>query len=278
MPTVDVLDERVLRIYFAGLDADSFGRIGFVDVDARNPSRILREATEPVLDLGSPGLFDDSGVNPSCLVQVDGKRYLYYVGWQRCERVPYQLFAGLAVSVDGERFDRVQRVPVLDRTPGEPFLRSATSVLCGPDRFQAWYVSGLGWETMAGRLYPRYTIRFAESEDGMAWRSRGEPCLGFDDEEFGFGRPWVLRDADRYRMWYSIRSRSEPYRIGYAESPDGAHWTRNDGEFAIGRSSEGWDSEMTCYACVVDAGGERYMFYNGNRHGSTGFGYAVLES
>ena len=66
--------------------------------------------------------------------------------------------------------------------------------------------------------------------------------------------------------------------IGYAESDDGLHWVRKDAEVGTGKSDTGWDSEMICYPCVVDVKGRRYMFYNGNRHGSTGFGYAVLES
>lgn len=277
IPTVEVRGE-VLRVYFAGLDEERRGRIGYVDVDAKDPSRILGAPTEPVLDLGRPGLFDDSGVNPSCVVNVDGSCYLYYIGWQRCERVPYMLFAGLAVAGEDGRFEKLQPVPVLDRTPEEPFLRSATSVLGSGGSFQAWYVSGLGWEEIGGKLYPTYTVRYAESADGIQWRSRSEPCLDLAGDEFGFGRPWVLREGDGYRMWYSIRSRSAPYRIGYAESRDGLHWQRKDDETGIERSAEGWDSEMICYPCVVDAAGERYMFYNGNQHGASGFGYAVLES
>jgi hypothetical protein len=34
---------------------------------------------------------------------------------------------------------------------------------------------------------------------------------------------------------------------------------------------------MVCYPFVIDAAGKRYLFYNGNRHGATGFGYAILE-
>ena len=39
----------------------------------------------------------------------------------------------------------------------------------------------------------------------------------------------------------------------------------------------GWDSKMICYAAVIDVKGQRLMFYNGNRHGESGFGVAVLE-
>jgi hypothetical protein len=34
---------------------------------------------------------------------------------------------------------------------------------------------------------------------------------------------------------------------------------------------------MICYGAVVDLIGRRLMFYNGNRHGESGFGCAVLE-
>jgi hypothetical protein len=34
---------------------------------------------------------------------------------------------------------------------------------------------------------------------------------------------------------------------------------------------------MICYAAVIDVNGQRLMFHNGNRHGATGFGVAVLE-
>jgi hypothetical protein len=32
---------------------------------------------------------------------------------------------------------------------------------------------------------------------------------------------------------------------------------------------------MVCYSYVIDVGNRRYMFYNGNGHGATGFGVAL---
>lgn len=279
LPTCQVVGDRVIRVFFASLDESRNGRIGRIDLDARDPRRIVHLHSEPVLDIGGPGLFDDSGVNPSCLVSVADRTLLYYIGWQRCEVVPYMLFAGVATETGDNRFERLQPVPVLDRTAQEPFLRSATSVLQDGGVFRAWYVSGLGWITVDGRRLPTYVVRYAESEDGLRWRSREEPCIDFaDDDEFGFGRPWVIhRAGEPYRMWYSIRSRTRPYRLGYAESEDGLTWHRRDEEVDLEPSAEGWDSEMICYPCVVDAAGNRYLFYNGNQHGRTGFGCAVLE-
>jgi hypothetical protein len=173
---------------------------------------------------------------------------------------------------------------VLDRTDEEPFTRSATTIIHDNDILKMWYVSDIKWANINStfhpkRLYPEYVIRYATSSDGICWRAENTICINFESaDEFGFGRPWAIKDDHTYKMWYSIRSRSQPYRIGYAESEDGIHWTRKDEQVGIEKSESGWDSEMICYPCVVDAKGKRYLFYNGNQHGSSGFGYAVLES
>lgn len=279
LPTADIIDEKTVRIYFASLDENRFGRVGYVEIDADNPRRILYETKEPVLDIGEFGTFDDSGVNPSCVISFTRKKYLYYLGWQRCERVPYMIYAGLAISDDELRFQKVSHTPVLERTHKEPFLRSAISVLHDNGILRAWYVSGLSWTLIHGSQYPKYVIRYAESSDGTNWVSSDHICINFKNKhEFGLGRPWVLRDQDTYKMWYSIRSEKFPYTIGYAKSKDGISWERKDEEVGIYASESGWDAEMICYPCVLDVNGKRYMFYNGNRHGSTGFGCAILES
>ena len=278
IPTAEVLNQEVIRVYFAALDENRLGRIGYVDLDANSPQRIISESPDPILDIGPVGTFDDSGVNPSCIVNANGRKYLYYIGWQRCERIPYMLFAGVAISTDGIHFEKWSPCPVLDRTRAEPFLRSATSVLVEDGIFKAWYVSATDWIVVRETAYPRYIIRCATSQDGLHWSGEGAVCIRLENpDEFGLGRPWVIKEGGVYKMWYSIRSISQPYRLGYAESEDGVSWIRRDELVGLERSAEGWDSEMICYPCVIDIGPNRYMFYNGNRHGLTGFGCAVFR-
>jgi len=188
------------------------------------------------------------------------------------------LYSGLAVSSDGMHFTRVKKTPILERTSEEPFIRSAPCVIYDQNLFKTWYVSAFKWIIFNKKLYPSYVIKYAESKDGIEWIPKPGTCISFKNEnEFGFGRPWVIKDAGFYKMWYSIRSHSEPYKIGYGESYDGINWIRKDEEAGIERSEQGWDSEMICYPCVVEVKGDRYMFYNGNSHGSTGFGSAIWE-
>jgi hypothetical protein len=268
----------VLRIYFAALDADNVGRVGYVELDPKDPTRVLTECEQPVLDVGRPGTFDDSGVTPSAFMEVGGARRLLYIGWQRMQNVPYLLFCGVAAE-RGDLFERQSDVPLLERTSEEPFIRSATTVLRTAEGWRMWYVSARGWIDWNGAPAPEYVIRCAESRDAQNWIVKPGLTIDFNSpDEFGFGRPWALQDGARTHLWYSIRSRTRPYRIGYAESRDGVTFVRKDDEAGIAASPSGWDSEMICFPAVIDVAGKRLMFYNGNHHGATGFGLAELES
>jgi hypothetical protein len=281
LPTSMAVDHRRIRVFVAFLDAGMVGRLGYVDVDASDPTRVLDVSERPALDVGRPGMFDESGVNPLSVFHHNGRVWLYYVGWQRSTRVPYLLFTGLAHSEDGGlTFRRHARVPVLDRTDAEPTLRSGAFVSLGRDgRFRAWYVTGDEWVESQGKSRPTYAMRYAESADGVDWPAEGTPCLEpAAPDEYGFGRPYVLDDGDRLRMWYSIRSHSRGYRLGYAESGDGTRWERMDEKAGIDVSDEGWDSEMIHCGWIQPTAAGTYLFYNGNGYGETGFGVAVLRS
>lgn len=230
-----------------------------------------------VVGLGSLGAFDDSGVTSSCAVDHDGRLSLYYTGWNRGVTVPFYLAIGCAVSEDGGRsFARVSDAPVLGRTASDPYLAASPCVLIESGMWRMWYVSGTEWYTEGDRVRHRYHIKYAESADGLNWRSDGLVCIDYRDAtESAIARPCVLRDGDLYRMWYSWRGDS--YRIGYAESLDGFSWTRLDDE--VGISPVGvWDSEMQAYPFVFDRDGSRHMLFNGNGFGATGIGHAVLEA
>ncbi|TMA67885.1 MAG: hypothetical protein E6J73_01720 [Deltaproteobacteria bacterium] len=278
LPTAELINPDVIRVYYVSKDREGFGRIGSVDLDARSPNRVLAVVPEPVLDLGELGAFDDSGVAPSTLVRVGSQRFLYYQGFQRSERVPYLTFTGLAIAdTNSGGFKKVSRVPIMDRTDEEPFIRSTCSILCESGLWKMWYVSTVKWTKDENGLHYICVIRYATSGDGLCWQTHPHICLEPDfQDEYAVGRPSVIRDRDGYRMWYSIRSFRRLYVIGYAESEDGIHWQRNDAAAGVEKSSDGWDSEMVCYPFVVDINGERVMFYNGNGRGITGFGYAVL--
>ena len=97
VPTPLLMGDDRIRLYITCCDENMVGRVGYIDVDAKDPHQIFDIAREPVLDIGAPGAFDDSGVIASSVVRVDDELRMYYMGFQRWNRVPYSIFTGLAV-------------------------------------------------------------------------------------------------------------------------------------------------------------------------------------
>jgi hypothetical protein len=281
LPTSLPIGEDRLRVFVAFLDDDLVGRVGYVDVDAADPTQVLAVSEHPVLDIGEPGMFDDSGVNPLSVFRTGGRLWLYYMGWQRSSRVPYLLFCGLAHSEDeGLTFHRHAPVPVFDRSPSEPLMRAGAFVLPRRDGgFRAWYSSGDTWLEANGRTRPTYALRYAESPDGVTWPAEGTTCLEpAGPDEYGLARPFVSDHGDGFSMLFSVRSHSRGYRMGYAESADGVRWERRDGDVGIDVSERGWDSEMVHSGWIQRTDHGTYLFYNGNGYGESGFGVAAMAT
>lgn len=269
-----------IRVFCAFLDRDKVGRCGWVDVDAKNPLHVLGVSERPALDVGVAGAFDEHGVTPLSVVELpDGKLRLYYAGWQRGVGVRYFLFVGVAESQNGgTSFTRASEVPVLDRSDGELCFRTGCFVQRDSGTWHMWYAAGSDWYLAGSTALPRYDLRYVSSPDGLEWPHQGEVCLVPLASELGFGRPYVLREGDWYRMWYSRRALSGSYQLGYAESRDGLAWQRRDADAGIDLGEPGtWDSEMLGLSSIVVTPNATYLLYNGNGYGATGFGIALAE-
>ncbi len=275
MPLAEPVGTHEVRVYFSSRDAAGRAHTGWCDVDLRKPAAV-RRAAEPILRPGAAGFFDDSGAMLTCLTPADGCTYLYYIGWNLSRSVPFRNALGLAVRDADGSVRRYANGPILDRGPHDPCFVSNACVRREDGAWRMWYLSGVEWQPRGDRLRHRYHIKHAASSDGIHWEREGIVCIDFrDDSEYAISCPWVLRAGNDYRMWYSYRG--ESYRIGYAVSSDGLHWERRDDEAGIDVSPSGWDSAMIEYPHVFDHSGARYLLYNGNDYGKTGFGMAVLE-
>lgn len=274
LPMIQPLDGRD-RLFFSSRDNRGRSRIGYVELSLDDPGRLLAVSAAPVLAPGALGAFDDAGVTSSCLVQAGDRLYCYYTGWSLGVSVPFYLAAGLAVSDDnGRSFTRVSPAPLLDRTAVDPYLTASPWVIVDRGVWRMWYVSGSDWTATSNGAQHRYHIRYAESADGIVWQRDGRVCIDYASaDEYAFGRPCVVRDGDRYRMWYSVRGAR--YRMGYAESVDGLSWTRLDATSVVDVSESGWDSDMVTYPLVVAHGGGWRLLYNGNDYGRSGIGFAT---
>jgi hypothetical protein len=249
-----------------------------VDVLPDGELAVVGHDPEPVLAPGPLGAFDDSGVTNSCIVEGGEGTLLYYTGWTLGVTVPFYFYAGAALRPAGERaFRRVSSAPLLERNAVDPYLTASPWVLREEGMWRMWYVSCTRWEMADDAPRHHYLLRYAESSDGLRWRRQGRVAIDFADAgEYAISRPCVVRDGDRYRMWFAARG--ESYRLGYAESRDGLRWDRDDARAGLEPAESGWDSQMLAYPAVFDRRGVRYLLYNGNDYGRSGIGYATMDT
>jgi hypothetical protein len=276
----------VLRVFFSTRDLNSRTNTSFVDLSAKDPSKILYVHDKPVMELGEIGAFDDCGVMASCVIKVKNELWMYYIGWNVRNTIPFHNSIGLAVSDDnGLTFKRKFAGPVIDRNHIEPFFAGTIDVKKINNKWFCWYLSCTEWRELNGKMEPRYHIKIATSFDGINWLRKGTIALDYEnDNEAGIANASIEKLEDGYKMYYCSRNFNyriesrESYKIKCAKSDDGIIWNRiNEDGLLPEYDSNSWDSQMTAYPNIVLVDNKKYMFYNGNEFGKNGFGYAIYE-
>jgi hypothetical protein len=274
-PTPYRLDDERIRVYAGFRDEEGVSRIGYVDVRADDPSVILGVSAAPLLDIGRDGCFDDNGVILGDVVDGPGGLYMFYVGFQRVAKAKFLAFTGLARSIDGgQRFFRTQETPILDRAHGRSTIGAVHTALYDEGRWRLWYAVGDDWESIDGCDFPRYHIRYAETDDLTRLPREDHVCLLPRGTEYRIGRPRVYRLYGRYVMYFTRGNVTGEYFPGVAYSDDGLAWTRRDETLGLALADTGWDSRVVCYPALIRQRDTLWMFYNGNDMGVDGFGVA----
>ena len=281
VPVVDDSYSDKFRIYYSSRDDRNRSMPFYVDVCRKDPSRVLFQCKTPVLQRGKVGSFDWAGVMPTEIIEVEGRKYLYYIGWSQRVDVPYHNSIGLAVSEDGENFKKVSEGPIFTTSRLEPGYVGTISVVHEDSHFNGYYLSCRDWVRSGDRYEPIYDIKLATSKDGIDWTPTGITCLSLEENEGGISQACVRRlKSGLLEMHFSSRgkvdyreNKSVSYRIRRAISEDGVHWKRCPG-ISLDISGEGWDSEMTAYPYLVSDKNFDFIFYNGNGFGQSGMGYA----
>jgi predicted GH43/DUF377 family glycosyl hydrolase len=89
--------------------------------------------------------------------------------------------------------------------------------------------------------------------------------------------PYILKEGDTYKMWYTGYDFYGTSQIGYATSPDGTSWTRyaDAPVLPVGEPGE-WDDSSMELATILKIGNEYRMWYSGSSESSPGqIGYAT---
>lgn len=279
IPIAEQIDGDLYRIYFSPRDKANRGHGAYLEVDMRAPAKVLRLHPTPVLTPGALGCFDDSGALANTIVTVANRKLLYYSGINVGVTVPIRNSIGLAEwNEQSHCFERRFAGPIIDRTRDFPHFVAAPEVMLEGGKFRAWFSRCVRWEARPEGARHYYNLEYAESADGIVWARDGETAIDFDEHEYALTVPRVLKRGDGYEMWFCSRATADcpTYRLRRAVSRDGRTWTREK-DAGIDVSASGWDSEMICYPHLFDHRGERYLLYNGNGYGRTGFGIAIME-
>jgi len=207
--------DNVYKMWYMGEDENS-ARIGYAtSSDGINWDKY---AGNPVLDLGSPGSWDENEVMHPCVV-FDGNIYhMWYNGYgQDVQRTGY------ATSEDGVNWTKHAGNPAL--TLGDPmawddYMLALSGVIFKDNEYKMWYTGGDG--TDEDSKY--FRIGYATSPDGIIWsKYEDNPVLDIGDagmwDSVGVVTSAVMFDTTMniYKMWYGGLDGSYG-RTGYATS------------------------------------------------------------
>lgn len=274
-PVPVLLQGDIFRVFYSSRDSQNRSSVGFVDVDILK-STVVYAHESPVFEHGNEGSFYSHGVSIGNIYETDGTRYLLFMGWQYPEDGHWRGDIGRLRVSDDLTLTLDSHMPLMSSDETDPVSLSYPWVMHTDDIFRMWYGSTLQWDAGNGEML--HVIKYASSTDGHTWKREGLAVPYELGKAQAFSRPTVVKNSDDgYSMWFSYRSGTgEKYRIGYASSRDGRKWALALDETGIDISPTGWDSEMIEYPYVFDHKGIRYMLYNGNGYGKTGFGLATL--
>jgi len=256
-----------------GYDADPRGSVRLQS----RPGPWSKYPDNPVLDVGSPGAWDD-GVVDEAKVVFDGETYhLWYTGRRKSVEpgVRLPMHVGYATSSDGIHWTKCLQNPVLRIGPIGSYDSlgiHAPFVLFDGQSFRMWYSA---WRADA-QGSALWSINYATSPDGMAWTKDAANPLMVEER----GRRWdatyisepsVLWNGTRFEMWYNGGSErtaagGHELRIGYASSTDGLRWQRRlEDAWVLDVGEPGdWDDYSVARPHVIYDGLRYQMWYEGH--------------
>jgi len=257
-PLAILLEEDIYRVFFSGRDVQNRSSIGFVDIDILK-REVIFVCEKPVFEHGSENSFYSHGVSIGNCYEVDGQRYILFMGWQcspgehwRGDIGSLRLNYDFSIQLDSAE-------PLMGCDDVDQFSLSYPWVVRENELYLMWYGSTLTWDAGNGEML--HVINFATSIDGYQWKRLGLSVPYKLGVAQAFSRPTVISDQAGYHMWFSYRSGKprQTYRIGYAHSTSGKNWQLQLDDAGIDVSQSGWDSEMIEYPFVFDHKGQRLM-------------------
>jgi hypothetical protein len=245
-----------LRLFADGTELASAG--GLTRLTAQLPPSSSTETTAGWRKYpGNPVMGGKYGTCFDVSVMREGETYRMWLSWR-----PKQSVA-LVESQDGIHWSEPPRIVLGPRpeTGWEDDINRPV-VIKRDNTYLMWYTGQAGGHSWIG---------YATSPDGLLWRRMSlKPVLSSDRpwEKVAVMCPDVIWDGQLkvFRMWYSGGEQNEPDAIGYATSPDGLVWTKDESNPVFRPDPNvSWEKFKVTGVQVLQRGDWHYMFYIGFR-------------
>jgi hypothetical protein len=280
-PLPVLIEGDIYRVFFSSRDTHKRSSIGAVDIDLVK-RKVIKEYDVPFFEHGPEGSFYADGVSIGNCYEVNGVKYMLFMGWQNPKEGHWRGDIGRLIVMPDLTLELESIVPFMASDSVDPISLSYPWVVKDESgSFSMWYGTTLTWDAGNGEML--HTINFATSNDGHQWQKQGLAIPYQIGVAQAFSRPTVLVNEDSYHMWFSYRGGdNQKYRIGHAhkelKKAEDLLWKLDLNNAGLDVSETGWDSEMIEYPFVLEHKKQTYMFYNGNGYGLSGFGLAMLKS
>ena len=266
-----IYDDNSYKMWYVGSsDNGGSARIGYaVSSDGIHWDKY---AHNPVLEPGVSGAWDN-GIVIWPDVIYDGN--IYKMWYTAVKAGIFRL--GYAISSDGIHWIKYVDNPILDLGPPGSWDAKGvgdSSVIYDGSKYEMWYVGSDGSNNMR--------IGYAISPDGIHWtKYSNNPVLdlgapGSWDSEMLLHHK-VIFDGVIYKIWY-VGNDGTNWRIGFATSTDGIHWTKYQGNPVLIGTLESWDGANVAWPNVIFDGNIYKMWYQGNNSAGWCTGYAGAPS
>ena len=297
-----IVEKDTIYLFYAGDDATGRRQIRLATAPVSEPESFTFRGV--VIGNGDDGSFDYAwSVLPHVVKLKDDLYFMIYSG--NCGHGHgLSQFPGLGAAwskdlLHWEKYPHNPVVPPLDDKNGELQIGIAGGGLMKEDLPDGSYLLHLFYTGMPTLSYDNIfldqqkAVYHATSTDGIHWERLGcvrRRTTELDYENIASAGGPVIRDEDGlFRSWYSsIGTRWGVYSITYAESEDGANWTRGVryGEnLVFGPESRDidelhfrqnrWQDQSVSYPSVIRTKTGMRMYYCGNEYGVGGIGTAV---
>lgn len=261
------LDKNRLRIFFCSRNSKQIGRVFFCDVDSSEPSNILHIEKKPVMYEGVEGTFDEHGISLGNIFRFKSRLFVSYMGWSKSLSVSFKNSIGCAEIINDRKLKKLGNIlsfNIYDKfTMSYPFIENLKGKLF------MFYGS-----QRSEKFSPmKHELCLATSSDLFNWKTSNQILLKRRKKELGFARPWIFYIKKKKFMLVGS-SEENRYKIILFEFFN-SKWKRINNN--VIKNLSNWDNLETEYPSHIKVNNQNYIFYNGNFHGKTGFGYCKVE-